>query len=115
MSPAFAFDLCGLLYLLGALCIARIRVARVARGREPVSFASLFAGIRFIRAQPIILGAISLDLFAVLLGGATALLPICQGHPASVDRLGILRAAPRSARSVARCTSRAASAQWRRT
>ena len=44
--------------------------------REKASWASLVAGILFIRSRPAILGAISLDLFAVLLGGATALLPI---------------------------------------
>lgn len=44
------------------------------RGRASIE--SLLAGIRFIRSRPDILGAISLDLFAVLLGGATALLPV---------------------------------------
>jgi len=45
-----------------------------ARGRPP--FESLLLGVRFIRSSPIILGAISLDLFAVLFGGAVALLPL---------------------------------------
>ncbi len=58
--------------------------------------ADLFAGVRFIRANPAILGTISLDLFAVLLGGVTALLPIyardiLQTGPLG---LGVLRAAP---------------------
>jgi hypothetical protein len=61
-----------------------------------LSLASLFAGIAFIRHQPVVLGAISLDLFAVLLGGATALLPvfardILQAGPLG---LGLLRSAP---------------------
>jgi MFS family permease len=43
---------------------------------EPPGVATLFAGIRFIRATPVILGAITLDLFAVLFGGAVALLPL---------------------------------------
>ena len=48
-----------------------------ARGpAEKTSWSSLVAGIAFIRSRPVILGAISLDLFAVLLGGATALLPV---------------------------------------
>jgi MFS family permease len=56
----------------------------------------VFAGIRFIRSDPAILGTISLDLFAVLFGGVTALLPIyardiLQAGPAG---LGVLRAAP---------------------
>ena len=60
---------------------------RVAHGRDPCRRAAgaregaatpgdLFAGVRFIRDNPAILGTISLDLFAVLLGGVTALLPI---------------------------------------
>lgn len=44
-------------------------------GKEPVTLASVFAGLKFMRARPDILGAVSLDLFAVLLGGATALMP----------------------------------------
>ena len=56
----------------------------------------MFGGLRFIRANPDILGAISLDLFAVLLGGATALLPV-YAHDilhAGPVALGLLRAAP---------------------
>jgi MFS family permease len=62
----------------------------------PSRWQTLFAGIRFIRANPALLGVISLDLFAVLLGGATALLPIyardiLHAGPAG---LGLLRSAP---------------------
>ena len=60
------------------------------------SWHSLFAGLRFVMQRKVLLGAISLDLFAVLLGGATALLPIfakdiLHGGP---QELGYLRAAP---------------------
>ena len=64
--------------------------------REPASWKSVFAGVHFIRANPDILGVISMDLFAVLLGGATALLPIFARdvlHTGPVG-LGLLRAAP---------------------
>lgn len=57
---------------------------------------SVFAGFRYIKSQPVVLGAISLDLFAVLLGGATAMLPIIAKdllHTGPVG-LGILRSAP---------------------
>jgi hypothetical protein len=56
----------------------------------------LTAGIRFIRDQPVMLGAISLDLFAVLLGGATALLPIFARDilHSGPEALGLLRSAP---------------------
>src|SRR6202042_2816169 len=57
---------------------------------------SLFWGIAFIRSKPVILGALSLDLFAVLLGGATALLPVYARDILHVgpDGLGLLRSAP---------------------
>lgn len=66
----------------------------VQRGRATVE--SLLAGIRFIRSRPDILGAISLDLFAVLLGGATALLPVFAKDIllAGPLGLGLLRSAP---------------------
>ncbi len=69
---------------------------RSQSSREPVSLDSLLAGIRYIRQNPVILGAISLDLFAVLLGGATALLPIYAKDILQVGPtgLGMLRAAP---------------------
>ncbi len=61
-----------------------------------VTLDRLFAGVRFVRANPILLGAISLDLFAVLFGGATALLPIFAGDILGVGPwgLGLLRSAP---------------------
>jgi hypothetical protein len=64
--------------------------------REPVSLASLFAGIAFIRSRPAILDAISLDLFTVLLGGATALLPVYARDLLGTGPwgLGLLRCAP---------------------
>lgn len=86
-----------LLMLLAALaCIATIRHRPPPLDRVAPGFAQLTAGLRFIWQRPIMLGAISLDLFAVLLGGATALLPIfardiLHTGPAG---LGLLRAAP---------------------
>jgi MFS family permease len=61
-----------------------------------VTFDRLFAGVRFVRANPILLGAISLDLFAVLFGGATALLPVYARDILMVGPwgLGLLRSAP---------------------
>jgi MFS family permease len=64
--------------------------------REPPTLAALFAGVKFVRHHPAILGTISLDLFAVLLGGATALLPIYARDILQTGPwgLGVLRAAP---------------------
>ena len=61
-----------------------------------MTLATVFAGFRYIRRNPIVLGAISLDLFAVLLGGVTALLPIYARDilQAGPWALGLLRSAP---------------------
>ncbi|WP_299715789.1 MFS transporter [Caballeronia sp.] len=101
----------GLLYGLGALTVygavavafigaavllASVKIEQVVRTRTPLTFESLFSGIAFIRRKPVILGALSLDLFAVLLGGATALLPVFAHDilHAGPWALGVLRAAP---------------------
>jgi MFS family permease len=64
--------------------------------KERPNFSTVFAGIRFIRQNPVVFGAISLDLFAVLLGGATALLPIYARDILHTGPwgLGVLRSAP---------------------
>lgn len=64
--------------------------------REPVNVAALLSGIKFVWTKPVVLGAISLDLFAVLFGGATALLPIYASDILDVGPvgLGFLRTAP---------------------
>jgi MFS family permease len=101
----------GLLYVLGpgpayfaaaALCIlagalaAAVRVARPPRPREPITLETVFSGVAFIRSRRILLGSMSLDLFAVLLGGATALLPVFAKDILGVGPggLGLLRSAP---------------------
>jgi hypothetical protein len=66
-----------------------------ARG-EPVSWQTLLGGLSFVRSRPIVLGAISLDLFAVFFGGAAALLPMFASDILHVgpSGLGLLRTAP---------------------
>lgn len=76
LGPAVVFGSAALAFALGAGLIAAIRTRRAAAVREPVTWRSAVAGLTFIRTRPVLFGAISLDLFAVLLGGATALLPI---------------------------------------
>lgn len=77
-GPAAAYGLCALLATIAAVAAARIHRPLPARAdtRHHNAFERFTAGIVYIRTRPIILGAISLDLFAVLLGGATALLPV---------------------------------------
>jgi MFS family permease len=78
------------------VAVARIRLSPAKRQSEDVSLRTLFAGFRFIWRERLILGLISLDLFAVLLGGATALLPVYARDilHAGPLALGILRSAP---------------------
>ena len=92
---------CAGLFLVASLICLGVRYEHVPPPREPVTLTSLLAGIGFIRDNPILLGAISLDLFAVLLGGATALLPIYAAEILHVgpQGLGMLRAAPAVGRS----------------
>jgi MFS family permease len=83
------------LALIGSGFVARMRPERSVRPRPAADLASVFSGIHFIRRQPVILGSISLDLFAVLLGGATALLPAFAALlGVGVWGLGALRSAP---------------------
>lgn len=90
------YFVCTALFAVSSAMLLRVHYEHVPRPREPVSAATLLAGVRFIWSQPLLLGAISLDLFAVLLGGATALLPIYAREILHVgpEGLGILRAAP---------------------
>ena len=96
VAPALPYGIMLLFCLSGAIAIGAIRLAQPAAVRDAATPADLFGGVRFVRNNPSILGTISLDLFAVLLGGATALLPIyardiLQTGPLG---LGLLRAAP---------------------
>lgn len=83
-------------FALAALMSGTIPLRSAPPAREPVTLRSVFSGIAFIRREPAILGALSLDLFAVLFGGATALLPIYARDILQVGPwgLGALRAAP---------------------
>jgi MFS family permease len=90
------FVLSFVLFLIASINVISIRTARPTAVRQPVTLASVFAGVSFIRSKPVILGTISLDLFAVLLGGATALLPMFARDilHAGPWGLGLLRASP---------------------
>jgi MFS family permease len=96
ISPQAPYAIMAVLWVIASVLNGAIQMDRPVAPKEPPSFASLFAGVGFVRANPTILGTISLDLFAVLLGGATALLPI-YAHDilhAGPWGLGILRGAP---------------------
>ena len=95
-GPDVVFGIGAGCFALGALSILSIRAPQTPSLREPVTLAHLLGGIHFIKAHPVILGAMSLDLFAVLLGGATALLPLYAQDilHTGPEGLGLLRSAP---------------------
>lgn len=95
-GPGVVYVVAGALYLVAAGLMAWLRYERTPPRREPATLKTVFAGVHFIRQRPDVLGVISLDLFAVLLGGATALLPIFARDILHTGPwgLGLLRAAP---------------------
>jgi MFS family permease len=87
---------CAVLFGVAGVLLLGLRYERAPMTKEPVTLATLLAGIHYIWQRKVVLGAISLDLFAVLLGGATALLPMFAKDVLHVGPwgLGILRSAP---------------------
>ena len=96
VSPILVYALCATLYVTSSILISTVTAERTARSREPLSLAMLFAGFFYIRHNPIVLGVITLDLFAVVLGGVFALLPVFARDVFGTDAwgLGLLRASP---------------------
>ena len=95
-GPGVVYTVAAALYLISVILLSRLRYEQAPPRREPATMKTLFAGVHFIRRRPDVLGVISLDLFAVLLGGATALLPIFAKDILHTGPwgLGLLRAAP---------------------
>ena len=100
VTPGIPYALMAGSWLGGALLTWGIRLVMTGSSKavheEAPSLSSLFAGVGFVRRNPAILGTISLDLFAVLLGGATALLPIYARDILHTGPwgLGVLRSTP---------------------
>ncbi|WP_395022176.1 MFS transporter [Dongia sp.] len=97
LGPEAAYTICFVLALAVAGLFWSIRVSMAPRDiRNTTAFERAVAGIHYVKAHPIILGAISLDLFAVLLGGATALLPVYAKDILDIGAFGngLLRTAP---------------------
>jgi MFS family permease len=94
-GPMWVYIACSALLLLASMLMATVRAVHCPV-KGGLSRREIFAGVTFLRGNQVLLGALSLDLFAVLLGGATALLPIyardiLRSGPLA---LGLLRAAP---------------------
>ncbi len=95
-DPVAVSALCVVLFSTAVFFVTFIRIARPPPKREPPTLSSVLAGLHYIRTRPRLLGVVTLDLFVVLLGGATALLPVYARDILSVGPvgLGLLRSAP---------------------
>lgn len=95
-SAQVAFTAAGVLAALAFVFISMVKPPAQRQSDQETSIGTLLAGFRYIWRQPVVLGAISLDLFAVLLGGAVALMPVFATDILTVGPwgLGLLRSAP---------------------
>lgn len=96
------YALVAVLLSVAVAMMSRVRVPATVRSGEPPTLRAVFDGLRFVRSRPVVLGAISLDLFAVLFGGAVAMLPVYARdvlHAGPVG-LGLLRTAPAAGASL---------------
>ncbi|TML71255.1 MAG: MFS transporter [Actinobacteria bacterium] len=96
LRPELVYEVSTALSAGSLLCVLAIRSGREPASGEAPTLDSVFDGLRLIRRTPVMLGAISLDLFAVLFGGAVALLPVYASDVLHVGKigLGVLRSAP---------------------
>jgi MFS family permease len=96
LSPVSVGIVCLAFFACSIALVTLVRAQQPAPQREPPTFSSVFAGLEYIRTRRRLLGVITLDLFVVILGGATALLPIYARDILAVGPigLGLLRSAP---------------------
>ena len=96
IGPLVAYSVALAFMVAGAALVFLIPKPAQRKVKEPTSWSYILAGFRFIRFEKVVLGAISLDLFAVLLGGAVALMPVFAYDILVLGPLGLglLRAAP---------------------
>lgn len=95
-GPVFVHATVSTVLVLATTLLFFVKTRQVREDKAPYNLQAALEGFRFVWSRPVILGAISLDLFAVLLGGATALLPAIARDVLHADpkALGLLRAAP---------------------
>jgi MFS family permease len=95
-GPHVVYMTCMSLFLVAAVLISLVKMERAVKSKKKVTLETVFAGFNYIRTRPILLGAISLDLFAVFFGGVTALLPIFARDILHVgpEGMGLLRSSP---------------------
>jgi MFS family permease len=95
-GPSAVYALSMMAATTAALATLRIKTQSKQRAREPINLNTILAGFQYIWRKKVILGSISLDLFAVLLGGSVALLPVYAREILRTGPwgLGLLRSAP---------------------
>ncbi|HEY1630494.1 MAG TPA: MFS transporter [Rhizomicrobium sp.] len=102
LGPLPTYGICLVAALLASVCTLTLGGRRIVHTGDASRLERVKEGIRFVRERPVVMGAISLDLFAVLLGGAVALLPIYARdilHAGTIG-LGFLRSAPAAGAAV---------------
>jgi len=94
-DETWVYSVVGLFFVVASWMAWNVRASSQIVSRDPITLTNLFAGLKFIRSRKVILGAISLDLFAVLFGGALALLPVYAKDILNVgaEGFGLLRSA----------------------
>ena len=95
-GPQTVYIICSLTFIAAAVVIGLVQLTQPRLKKQPVTLETLFAGFAYLRHQPVLLGAMSIDLFALLLGSVTALLPIVARDILHTGPwgLGLLRSAP---------------------
>jgi MFS family permease len=101
-GPDVVYAMSMLAAVVATVLALMIKARQAERRREPATFATFFVGVKYIWNKKLILGSISLDLFAVLLGGAVALLPVFAQDILRTGPLGLglLRSAPAAGAAV---------------
>jgi MFS family permease len=96
LGPATVYLTCAVIFAAAAVLVSLIQTTLAKQDRSPISLATLLAGFSYIRNRQVLLGVISLDMFAVTLGGVTALMPIYARDILATGPwgLGLLRSAP---------------------
>lgn len=96
LSPMGAYGIAGLAFMVAACLIFSIPKPAQRISKEPTTLSTLLGGFAYVWKEKIVFGAISLDLFAVLLGGAVALMPVYAEDILQIGSIGngLLRAAP---------------------
>src|SRR5262245_1023792 len=96
LGPEAVYVTCVVIFVTAAVLVSLVHTALAKQDKTPITLNSLFAGFGYIKSRQVLFGVISLDLFAVMLGGVTALLPIFARDVLGTgpEGLGLLRSAP---------------------